>query len=62
MKIAVLAVTFVAMGCSSNHHAEVTMPNNVHCTSDSSGWFLFTNTATSCVDANGKIIGAFSYR
>lgn len=59
---AVLMGVFMFSGCSSNHHAEVTMPNNVHCTSDSNGWFLFTNVATSCVDANGKTVGAFSYR
>jgi hypothetical protein len=56
--ISAIAVTLVA--CSSNSNADVTLPNGIHCRSESSGWFLFRTTSTACVDQNGKVIGSYS--
>ncbi len=50
----------VASSCSSNSHTDVTLPNGIHCQSESSGFFLWRNTSTSCVDDKGKVIGSYS--
>jgi hypothetical protein len=46
--------------CSSNSHTDVTLPNGIHCQSESSGFFLWRSTSTSCVDDKGKVIGSYS--
>jgi hypothetical protein len=57
--LAMLAVVMIT-GCSSTSHTDVVLPNGIHCQSESSGFFLWRSTSTSCVDAQGKTIGSYS--
>ena len=55
------ALSILLGGCSSTSHTDVVLPNGIHCQSDSSGFFLWRSSSTSCVDANGKVIGSYSH-
>ncbi len=54
------AICSLLVGCGSASHTDVVLPNGIHCQSESSGFFLWRSTSTSCVDANGKVIGSYS--
>jgi major membrane immunogen (membrane-anchored lipoprotein) len=57
--IALLALSLLLLGCSSEHHTEVQLPNGVICKSDTSGSFLWRRHNISCTDPNGKVIGSY---
>ena len=60
--IVMLSALFSLLGgCSSTSHTDVVLPNGIHCQSESSGFFLWRSSSTSCVDANGKVIGSYSH-
>jgi hypothetical protein len=57
--IALLACSLLLLSCSSEHHAEVQLPDGVICKSDTSGSFFWRRQNVSCTDPNGKVIGSY---
>jgi len=55
-----IAVSTALLGCSSEeHYTEVTLPNGISCTSQTSGSFWHESRNLSCTDSNGKVIGSY---